>query len=75
MKVVEVRNLYASYSMDRTSSKSDLPEEAHWATMYVMKQMIRLIEIKNLKNKINAVELYTPETMEQLIRSLNKKNN
>ena len=71
MKVVETRNLYASYRVKETSS-ANIPREVHWVSMYIIKQLVRLIQIKQLKNAVSSVELWTPDSFIRQFEKLRK---
>ena len=55
MKVIEIRNLCLSYD------KRMCEEPANWAGLYIMKQILRNIQLKQLKNAVNETELWIPE--------------
>ena len=74
MKVIETRNLYVDYRIDGTTSTANLPYEAKWATMYVMKQLIRLISIKQMKSAVRSAELITPDTIDKMYEGLRNNN-
>ncbi len=57
MKVVEIRNLCLSYD------KRMCEGPANWAGLYVMKQILRGIQLKQLKNAVNETELWVPENI------------
>jgi len=57
MKVVEIRNMCLSY--DRKVCN----EPADWAGLYIIKQILRNIQIKVLKNAVNETELWVPENI------------
>ena len=55
MKVIEIRNYCASYD-DKICR-----EGADWAGLYIIKQILRMIQLKQLKNAANEVELWIPD--------------
>ena len=55
MKVIEIRNYCASYD-DKVCR-----EGADWAGLYIIKQILRMIQLKQLKNAVNEVELWIPD--------------
>ena len=57
MKVVEVRNLCLSYD------KRVCNDPANWAGLFVIKQILRNIQIKMMKSSINETELWIPENI------------
>ena len=76
MKVVEIRNLCVAYN-DKICK-----EAADWAGLYLMKQILRNIQIKMLKNSVNEAELWIPENIVKTIdrwfdepRNNNRNNN
>lgn len=71
MKVVETRNLYASYRV-QDSSSANIPREVHWVSMYIIKQLVRLIQMKQLKNAVATVELWTPDSFIKQFEKLRK---
>ncbi len=44
-------------------------QPADWAGLYIIKQILRNIQIKMLKNSVNEAELWIPE---KIIKTLNK---
>jgi len=57
MKVVEIRNMCLSYD------RKVCGEPADWAGLYIIKQILRNIQIKMLKNAVNETELWVPENI------------
>ncbi len=68
MKVVEIRNMYIDYRIKESGTCSR--RESGWATFYIMKQILRLIEIKSLKNAMTEIDLWTPETVVKTLRNI-----
>jgi len=64
MKVIEIRNLCLSY--DKRICEQG---PANWAGLYVMKQILRGIQLKQLKSAINETELWVPEN---IVRGVDK---
>ena len=73
MKVVEIRNMCISYDRRVCAQAAD------WAGLYIIKQILRNIQIKMLKNSINEAELWVPEsivkTLDKWTKNSNKNNN
>jgi len=69
MKVVEIRNMCLSYN------KKMCGEPANWAGLYIMKQILRNIQLKQLKNAVNETELWVPENIVKGIDKMFKKKN
>ena len=61
MKVIEIRNLCVSYDSRICKQAAD------WAGLYIIKQILRNIQIKMLKNATNEVELWIPENIVKTI--------
>ena len=57
MKVIEIKNLCLSYD------KRMCDEPAKWAGLYVIKQLVRQIQIKALKDAVGELELWIPENI------------
>lgn len=71
MKVVEIRNLYIGYQIKGIQHSENVPLDAKIVSMYVMKQLLRLVLFRELKDKIKDVELWIPEN---LVRSVSRAN-
>ena len=73
MKVVEIRNMCISYDRRVCAQAAD------WAGLYIIKQILRNIQIKMLKNSINEAELWVPEsivkTIDKWTKNKSNKNN
>ena len=57
MKVVEIRNMCLSYDNKMCEGP------AKWAGLYVIKQLVRQIQIKALKDAVGELELWVPESI------------
>jgi len=57
MKVVEVKNLCLFYN------EKDCEGPANWAGLYIIKQLVRIIQLKALKDAVGEVELWIPENI------------
>ncbi|HIP33654.1 MAG TPA: hypothetical protein EYG89_02735 [Bacteroidia bacterium] len=57
MNVVEVKNLCLFYD----EKKCEGP--ANWAGLYIIKQLVRLIQLKALKDAADEIELWIPENI------------
>lgn len=70
MKVVEVRNMYITH---KPSSRKSI--FAKWTSMYVIKQIVRLITMKELKNAQSDVDLLTAESVQDALKYYKKNDN
>jgi len=57
MKVIEIKNLCLSYD------KRMCDEPAKWAGLYIIKQLVRQIQISAMKDAVDEIELWVPENI------------
>jgi len=74
MKVVETKALYFGYQIKKPGDP--VPREVKWISAYVIKQIIRMIQIKMLKDIMHDSDLWTPDiVLKKLYDSRSRSSN
>jgi hypothetical protein len=58
-----------------TVGSHHIPVEAHWVSTYIMKSIVRLTTMKQLKNNIGNVEIIVPESLDYVLNGGSNRNN